>query len=232
MTSPKHQARAKWQDTLARWNFEHDARQDFVPADWHLDTSIRRVAMDVAPENVPTKADEYLTAVKTMLKDESDGMELVKMEIGRNKANGQFLLVITLGRRLTFEELIIRDRLAAVKIEDHETFASYKAAIKDVLGEEKFAEWEKMMGEFTEMHFAMAKGKKPSEVIKAEAGYDKLQALDAAGTILFEDPATLRAGAKQLFAASKRQDLKKFGGRGPNAGPGFGPGSSGGLRLL
>lgn len=232
MTSPKHQARAAWHDAVRRWNFEHARRKDFAPADWHLDTTIRRVATDVAPEDVTKVADAYLQAVNAMVKDNPGGMELVEMEVGRDQENGQFLLVITLGRRLTPEEIVIRDRLAAVKIEDHETFASYKAAIKDVLGEEKFAEWEKMMGEFTEMHFAMAKGKKPSEVIKAEAGYDKLQALDAAGTILFEDPATLRAGAKQLFAASKRQDLKKFGGRGPNAGPGFGPGSSGGLRLL
>ena len=232
MTSPKKEARAKWHDLLARWNFEHDSRHDFVPADWHLDTTIRRVATDVQPEDVTKVADAYLQAVTAMIKDNPDSMELVKMEIGRDQDYGQFILVITLGRRLTPEEIVTRDRLAAVKIEDHETFASYKAAIKDVLGEEKFAEWEKMMGEFTEMHFAMAKGKKPSEVIKAEAGYDKLQAIDAAGTILFEDPATLRAGAKQLFAASKRQDLKKFGGRGPNAGPGFGPGSSGGLRLL
>ena len=232
MTSPKKEARAKWQDTLARWNFEHDARQDFVPADWHLDTTIRQVATDVQPEDVTKVADSYLQVVNAMVKDNPDSMELVKMEIGRNKENGQFLLVITLGRRLTPEEIVIRDRLAAVNIEDHETFASYKAAIKDVLGDAKFAEWEKMMGEFTEMHFAMAKGKKPSEVIKAEAGYDELKAIDAAGTILFEDPATLRAGAKQLFAASKRQDPKKFGGRGPNAGPGSASGSSGGLRLL
>lgn len=232
MTSPKKEARAKWHDTLARWNFEHDARVDFVPADWHIDQSIRRVAMDVKPEDVTKVADEYLTAVKTMLKDNPDGMELVKMEIGRDKAKGQFLLIILLGRRLTPEEIVVRDRLAAVRIEDHETFASYKAAIKEVLGEEKFPKWEQMMAQFTEMHFAMAKGKKPSEVIKAEKGYDQIQAIDAPGNILFEDPATLRAGAKQLFAASKRQDRKQSGGRGPLGGPGSAPGPSGGLRLL
>lgn len=225
------------QDRIKRFNFDFAHRQDHNPADWHTQHqtySFRNIPL----ENTVEAAREKLAALKIVVDTAKDGTEIVAAWLERQQSNGVFWLIVDVGKRLTDEQKLLREGLVhaartGANIVHHDTLASYLDALVAPIPEDRRAKVRSIIASgFSEADFAIAKGKRPSEVLRAAEGEPTIMPVNTPGTIMFESIESLRARARQSLASAPGRVRREGPAQGSPDEPGSGPRPSPGLRLL
>lgn len=199
------------QDRIKRFNFDFAHRQDHNPSDWHTQRqtySFRNIPL----EHTTDAAREKLAALKIVVDTAKDGTEIVAAWLQRQKDNGVFWLVVEIGKRFTDEQKLMREAIVSVRVADHETLESYCSALLAALPEDAREAAGRLVASFTEADFAIAKGKRPSEVLRAAEGEPTIMPVNTPGTIMFESIESLRARARQSLASAPGRVRREGGG--------------------